>query len=215
MDREKNSKESGTVEADRDETASGNKRRRGEVLEAAILEAAWEEFLETGYNGLTMEGVAERAKTNKAVIYRRWPNKVKLFMAALSRHLPKPDSSIPNTGDLRRDILVMLERIAIPLQTIGAEAIHGIMSDYFEENIPSSILKVLRPATESKFTQMIQEILKNAQLRGEIKSADISIRIIALPFDLLRYELLATHEPLSVKTIEEIVDEIFLPLVRL
>jgi hypothetical protein len=41
----------------------------------------------------------------------------------------------------------------------------------------------------------------------------MSPRIIALPFDLLRYEILTTHEPTSDQTINEIVDTIFMPLI--
>ena len=50
-------------------------RRRGEELEAALLEAAWAELVEVGFARLTMESVAARAKTGVAVLYRRWPRK--------------------------------------------------------------------------------------------------------------------------------------------
>ena len=57
-------------------------------------------------------------------------------------------------------------------------------------------------------------ILKNAELQGEVNLEKISPLIISLPLDLLRYEILVTHEPISDKTINEIVDDIFLPLVH-
>jgi AcrR family transcriptional regulator len=49
---------------------TGN-RRRGEILEDAIIKAAWDELSDIGYNSLTMETIAARAKTNKVVLYRR------------------------------------------------------------------------------------------------------------------------------------------------
>ena len=58
-------------------------RRRGEELEAALLEAAWQELVEAGFARLTMESVAARAKTGVAVLYRRWPNKDDLVLAAI------------------------------------------------------------------------------------------------------------------------------------
>ncbi|MGQ4357068.1 helix-turn-helix domain-containing protein, partial [Streptomyces drozdowiczii] len=53
-------------------------RRRGSVLERAILEAALEALSTVGWNGLTMEGVAAGAQTGKAAIYRRWSSKEEL-----------------------------------------------------------------------------------------------------------------------------------------
>ena len=50
-------------------------RRRGATLERALLDAAWEELQESGYARLTMERVADRAGTSRAVIYRRWRNR--------------------------------------------------------------------------------------------------------------------------------------------
>ena len=60
-------------------------RRRGSTLEAALLQAAWDELTEAGYAAFTMEGVAARAKTSRAVLYRRWPNRPQLVVAALGR----------------------------------------------------------------------------------------------------------------------------------
>src|ERR1700722_20923204 len=63
-------------------------RRRGATLEHALLDAAWEELQESGYAKLTMERVAERAGTSRAVIYRRWRNRSELVIAALRHHQP-------------------------------------------------------------------------------------------------------------------------------
>ncbi|WP_316861808.1 TetR/AcrR family transcriptional regulator [uncultured Cohaesibacter sp.] len=58
-------------------------RRRGDVLERAILDAAWEEALNVGFLKFTVEGVVKRAKTSRSVVYRRWNNKIELFEAAI------------------------------------------------------------------------------------------------------------------------------------
>lgn len=189
-------------------------RRRGEILESAILQAAWDELSEVGYANMTMERVAARARTNKAVVYRRWANKAKLVVAALSKHMPRPANAVPDTGDLRNDVLILLHGIAQPLQTIGAETIHGLMVEYISKDLISSIPQIMHPGTESKLTTAMVTILKKAELRGEVSLEKISPRIISLPIDLLRYEIFTTHEPISDKTINEIVDDIFMPLVH-
>ncbi|MRN54714.1 hypothetical protein GJB61_17150 [Paenibacillus sp. LC-T2] len=57
------------------------------------------------------------------------------------------------------------------------------------------------------------EILKNAEKRGEVSLEKMNPQVISLPFDLLMYKLLTTHEPISDYTVIGIVDDIFLPLV--
>ncbi|MFD7947322.1 helix-turn-helix domain-containing protein, partial [Streptomyces sp. NPDC059744] len=61
------------------------KRRRGAELETALLDAAWDELIAMGFEELTYEAVAARAGTSRAVLYRRWPTKRELVLAALSR----------------------------------------------------------------------------------------------------------------------------------
>ena len=55
-------------------------------------------------------------------------------------------------------------------------------------------------------------ILERAAVRGEARP-DVSQRVASLPLDLIRHELVLTPHPPSQSTIEEIVDEVFLPLV--
>ena len=82
-------------------------RRRGAALEQAILRAAMDELTETGYAGLTMERVARRAGTNKNAIYRRWPNRAALGIAAYQQ-FTVAGSPLPDTGELRGDALELL-----------------------------------------------------------------------------------------------------------
>lgn len=188
-------------------------RRRGAVLEEAILEATLDELSEVGYQNLTMESVAARARTNKAVLYRRWPNKSKLVITALHKYVPHVPHEIPNTGDLRNDVYTYLWRLVEPLKRIGASTIRGLMTEQSCGGFLASAPQIIRPGPEDKLTASIIEILKNAQLRGEIKIENLNTRIISLPVDLVRYELLTQLEPISEEVIAEIVDDIFLPLV--
>lgn len=63
-------------------------RRRGEVLERALYDATLAELESAGYGGLTMEGIAARAQTGKAALYRRWAGKRELVLAAVQYALP-------------------------------------------------------------------------------------------------------------------------------
>src|SRR5438132_5643442 len=81
-------------------------RRRGAVLERAILDAALEQLSTVGWNGLTMEGVAAGAQTGKAAVYRRWPSKEDLVADALQSGLPRIEEA-PDLGSVREDLLAL------------------------------------------------------------------------------------------------------------
>ena len=84
----------------------GPGRPRDARRDEAILAATFEILLDEGYAGLTIEGVAHRAGVGRPTIYRRWPSKPALVVAALaeSARLAIPDV---DTGSLRDDLLAV------------------------------------------------------------------------------------------------------------
>jgi AcrR family transcriptional regulator len=184
-------------------SAPGRSRRRGVALEDALLNAAWEEVSSAGYAKFTMDGVAARAGTAKAVIYRRWPNQATLIRAALRHRLGPFADDIPDTGQLRRDLLGVLRRYRDYIEQIGPDIIHGLASD--AADLPQDVFGVT--------PGVITVILERAAGRGEVQAGRITPRIAALPGNLLRYELLSPHGDRSDASLTGIVDEIFLPLV--
>src|SRR3954452_8735043 len=70
--------------------------------EQEILDATLEVLADVGYDRLTMDAVAARAKASKATLYRRWTNKVSLVVEALQHQ--KGPNVVPDTGSLRNDL---------------------------------------------------------------------------------------------------------------
>ena len=103
---------------------------------------------------------------------------------------------------------------AKPLRLVGVETIHGLLADHLNKELLASLPVIRRKGPESELMKRMLTILKNAEKRGEIKLEKIGPRIISLPLDLFRYEMLITQEPLTEETLTEIVDDIFMPLVR-
>ena len=189
-------------------------RRRGEILEEAIMNATLVELDQTGYAHLTMEKVADRAGTNKAVLYRRWANKSELVIAALHKILPKFTGEIPNTGNLRDDVYAYLQERIEPLKAIGAQTIRGLMMEpLIWRHIAAAMPQFAQRRSENKLTAAMTAIMKNAEKRGEIHLEKLSPRIISLPVDLLQYDLV-TKQEINDTTITEIVDDIFMPLIH-
>jgi len=82
-------------------------RPRSEQAEQAIIEATLDLFAEKGFEGVCVELVAARAGVGKATIYRRWPNKEELLLAAFgSLKSPLPE---PKGVSIRDDLLAMVE----------------------------------------------------------------------------------------------------------
>lgn len=190
--------------------SGGRTRRRGTALEAALLDAAWDELQAAGYQAMTMEAVADRAGTSRAVLYRRWPKRAELVVAALRRHRPIMSGEIPDTGSLRGDVLALLTRMSERLAATGPETLYGLLGDYLAD---AELFDRLRADVLQTGTGIVISILKRAAERGEARP-DVTGRIAALPTDLFRNELWLRRTPPAATVIAEIVDDVFLPLVR-
>lgn len=190
--------------------SGGKTRRRGAALEDALLDAAWAELQAVGYAGLTMEAVADRAGTSRAVLYRRWRNRPELVLAVIRRHRPLLSGEIPDTGTLRGDVLALLRRMSSRLAEIGPETVYGLLGDYLSD---AGMFARARDQLLSISAEVMETILKRAADRGEAR-AGVENRIATLPTALFRNELFLARTPPSEGTLVEIVDDVFLPLVR-
>src|SRR5262245_35217419 len=184
-------------------------RRRGKVLEAAIFKVVLRELAKTGYVNFSIERVAATAGTSKPVIYRRWPTRAQLVYAALRANRPALSSEAPDTGTVRGDLMVILSGVSHMVDELRPEVFFGLMAELLHESEPSLFADV-----HERNTRTMMEILTRGIGRGEIVAEKLTPRVAALPFDLVRYQLMVLHQPLSVQDIEEIIDQIFLPLVR-
>ena len=194
-------------------TADKIGRRRGVRLEDAILDAAWAELVERGYPGLTLESVAQRAGTSRPVLYRRWPSRTALATAALARHLAQNPIVVPDLGNVRDELCLLLRLMSDRARPDMIRLVFDMQKDLADKQ---SNLAEMRADLRAQIVDVdvMQTILGRAIDRGDIAAARLTPRIVSLPTDLARHEVLMTFEPLSDEVIKEIVDEVFLPLVR-
>ena len=182
-------------------------------MEDALLDAAWDELVERGYGRFTIDGVAARAGTSRPVIYRRWTTRSDLAIAAIRHEGRKQPVVAPDTGSVRDDLIAVL-RDASAARSEVATLISVQMGEYFTETgrTPADIRAEFLSGRHQPFS--IDKVLRRGIERGEIDADRLTPRIATVALDLLRHELLMTLQPVPVETITEIVDEIFLPLVR-
>ncbi|MFC8454018.1 TetR/AcrR family transcriptional regulator [Kitasatospora sp. NPDC057223] len=186
------------------------RRRRGSELEHAILEAVREELAAVGYAGLTMDGVAARAQTSKPVLYRRWPSRAQLVMAAMRRDVPSP-GELPDTGELRSDLVALLRRLARRFDDWPKGMIAGLLAETLSDPELSVLIQDLFTGPMS---QLAAEVLERAAARGEIHGERLTPRIRRLPLDLLRSEVFLRGQAPPDLYIDQVVDEILLPLLH-
>ncbi len=185
-------------------------RRRGDELEAALLDAAWEELVEVGFARLTMESVAARARTGVAVLYRRWPGKDALTMAAIAHYGKQHPVEIPDTGSLRGDMLALLGGVndtRYSFTVVVTAAFSGLLTS--TGLTPAEV----RARLLGDRPMWSDQIFRRAHERGEIDLDKTPAAVLALPFDLMRHDLLMTLKPVPPDRIAAIVDDLFLPLV--
>jgi AcrR family transcriptional regulator len=193
------------------ETDASNTRRRGAELEDALLDAAWSELTEKGHAGLTFDAVAERARTSRPVLYRRWPDKETLVLAAIRHHYDTEPIDPPDTGTLAGDLRELL-RIASERRVEMAVMLSAQLAGLFSEAGMS--LAEVRGRLIGQGTVWNSVILARAAARGEIDLDVVPERVQNLPFDLMRHELLMTNAKVSDEFIDSTVDGIFMPLVQ-
>jgi AcrR family transcriptional regulator len=177
------------IEADMSQTRPGGRTAR---TRAVVLEATIEELIESGYAGLSMEAVANRAGVHKATVYRRWGTLDGLLIDA--RVLFADQSvAMPDTGGIDGDLRELARSaLAVLADRAGQALIRAMVAAGHH----SQVAQVVR-AFWAEHTTMVAEIVTRAVRRGELPSgtrpADVS-RAIGAP---LYMRLLVTAEPLD------------------
>ena len=190
---------------------TGAPRRRGAALEEAILRAAADELAETGYAGLTMDRVAQRAGTNKNALYRRWPNRAALAVAAYTG-MAGGEAALPDTGRLRDDALELLRRANSTWSAPAGAVLRGLIAGAAGD---PELLALIQERSAEGGSAMWLPLLRRAVARGEIGPGALHPRAATLAVVLLRNEYVTRGVPeVPDEVLAEIVDEVYLPLLR-
>jgi AcrR family transcriptional regulator len=159
---------------------------------AAVLEATIAELIDSGYAGLSMEAVANRAGVHKATVYRRWGTLDGLLVDALVLFA---DQSVvmPDTGSIDGDLRRLARSALAVLADRSGQALIRAMVSAGHDGRVGQVVRGFWAA----HTTMVAEIVARAVDRGELpagtRPADIS-RAIGAP---LYMRLLVTAEPLD------------------
>jgi AcrR family transcriptional regulator len=168
------------------------------------------ELARQGYDALTIEAVAERAQTGKASIYRRWPNKFELSLDAIETHLPSV-GTVPDTGTVRGDLLVVLRRVAKHMNSRAGCAMRACMSDV---KTHAELAAAVRERLVAPRKQVIYDVLQRGVERGDVRPDAVSDRVVELGPVLLNAERAQLGRALRDTDVVAIVDDVLIPLLR-
>ncbi|MCX4996361.1 TetR/AcrR family transcriptional regulator [Streptomyces longwoodensis] len=187
-------------------------RRRGAVLERAILDAALEQLGTVGWNGLTMEGVAAGAQTGKAAVYRRWPSKEDLVADALQAALPRLDEA-PDLGTVRKDLLALCRTARDAMFSRPGIALRAVIHECDPaqvERFQTLIFEgVVRPTVE-----LLHQVISRGIERGEVRPDATNGYVFDAVPAMMMYRSKVRGCEWEDQELEEMVDQLMLPLLR-
>ncbi|CAM5559946.1 MULTISPECIES: TetR/AcrR family transcriptional regulator [Streptomyces] len=187
-------------------------RRRGAVLERAILDAALEQLSTVGWKGLTMEGVAASAQTGKAAVYRRWPSKEDLVADALRAGLP-PLESAPDVGSVRGDLLALCRLARDAMFSRPGHALRAVIhecEDIQAERFHTVIFEGLVEPT----LRLLREVVVRGIERGEVREDAANGYVYDAIPAMLMYRSKMCGSEWGDRDLEEMIDQFMVPLLR-
>lgn len=167
----------------------------------AILAATLELLAERGIEGLTVDGVAARAKVGKATIYRHWRSRAELVMDAMVT-VPGPPPLV-STGDLRADLCAAFTALAEVLDDPERSRLLAALVDAAERDPELARLHVQH--ADGRRAPARAAVVAAVE-RGELAPGtdpDLAVDLVAGP---LFYRRLLTHQPVTKAVVESVVD---------
>ncbi|MEP6479888.1 MAG: TetR/AcrR family transcriptional regulator [Rhodoglobus sp.] len=185
-------------------------RKRDHTRDPEILDAALDVLAETGYDGMTIDMVAARAKAGKATLYRRWPSKNELVIDAVAcmKSNGIDYDNLPDTGTLRGDLIAMVKPPSIRDADRKMKVMAAIVSmlagnPELAETAHQALIQPRAAVNRIFFQRAID--------RGEI-AADVDLTMLCLIGPAMAaYRTLMLRKPVDREYLVAIIDKVVLP----
>lgn len=181
--------------------------------DGAILAAALEVLAEVGYDRLTMDLVAARARAGKGALYRRWPSKAGLVVDAIADwHRRQAPASFPDTGSLRGDLEAIAAAMPESGDVSGREYVSLVAGLSTAAARDPELGALLSEQVLGRPRRALRELLQRAVARGEIApDRDLTlVPDVMMGLNLLR---MVAGKAVDREYLRTVFDEVLLPLV--
>ncbi|MFN2560516.1 MAG: TetR/AcrR family transcriptional regulator [Jatrophihabitans sp.] len=205
-----------TVTASGPDASAPAQRKRGVALEDAIREAAFAELTEVGYTAFSVEGVAARARTGKASIYRRWPTKQELVTDVLCEMLPSPDQAgitvdLDDSVTTHQALLGVARAIAGVITSPSGAAMRAIKCEAMGD---PELARLVDERFQAPRRAALLSLLRRGVQRGEVRPEAATQLVADVIPAVLSHRVILQREPLTQRDIIDIIEQIFIPLVE-
>ncbi|WP_261575113.1 TetR/AcrR family transcriptional regulator [Frankia gtarii] len=187
----------------------GRPSRRGEARRAAILDAVAELVTEVGYERVTVDAIAARARASKTTLYRRWPGKAELVAEALCRRAESNIAEVTDTGTLRDDLTAAVAGIVRTLT--GAPSLLGLLEGVRDD---ATLRSLVRSQIEESAVNVGRTICTRATARGESVNLASADRVMSLAVAALFMDILLTGVAPDPAAQSALVDDALMPILR-
>ncbi|MCU1598952.1 MAG: hypothetical protein QOE85_1402 [Actinomycetota bacterium] len=187
-------------------------RKRDHTRDPEILDAALEVLAETGYDGMTIDMVAARAKAGKATMYRRWPSKSELVLDAVAcmKSADIDFDRLPDTGTLRGDLIAMIKPPSIKDAETKLKIMAGLISMLTRN---PELADAANAAMVEPRATVNRIFFKRAIERGEI-SPDCDVETLSLVTpSMAAYRVLILRKPVDRAFLISLIDGVLMPAV--
>ncbi|MET0674077.1 MAG: TetR/AcrR family transcriptional regulator [Microbacterium pygmaeum] len=185
-------------------------RKRDHTRDGEILDATLDVLAETGYDGMTIDMVAARAKAGKATVYRRWASKPELVLDAVACMKSKDVdlAAPPDTGTLRGDLIAMVKSPTIRESERKLKVMAGIVSMIARD---PELAVAAREALVEPRAGANRIIFQRAIDRGEIPADSDIERLCTIGPSMVSYRVLMLQQPADREFMIDTIDRIILP----
>lgn len=188
----------------------GGGRPRDATRDEAILDAAIAILAETGYERMTMDMVAMRAKAGKATVYRRWPSKGEMVVEAVARMKRSlvDLEQLADTGTLRGDLLALFKPQSVEQAEQKMRAMAGLAAMLAQH---PALAEAGHDAIVAPWVAANRMLIERARARGEANANAHVDTVAQIIPSLAAYRALIQRRPFDHAFLVEIIDGVLLP----
>ena len=183
-------------------------RPRSEKHDQAILEAAAELIGELSYKAVSIEAIAARANVGKQTIYRRWSDKVSLYLALYKKLVPAQVTPA-DQGDVCEDLRhIFHQRFTLYSETPAAKILVGLISEMPENG---KVRETMQNAFVPERKKILIDVIERGQARGQLMANANPDHIADTITALIWMRLLNAPESLDGAAVDYVLDRAVRP----
>jgi AcrR family transcriptional regulator len=175
-------------------------RPRSDEARQSILESTLELLQKTGFEALSIEGIAAHAGVGKATVYRWWPNKAAVVIDAFLTWV-EPELQFPKAPTVREQIMLQMRRLTRLMRGQFGTVLAAIIGAGQSQ---PEMLEAIRTKWLEPRRKEARLIVQQAQRRGELRSDISADTILDILYAPLYFRLMIGHADVDLTLVDAV-----------